>query len=284
MNKLYLLIVTLLISNIAIAQWSKKKGDGYYKLSVWGLKSDQHYTDTGDIDPNITRGQYNINLYGEYGITNKINALIYAPLFSSTYQNDVFSNTTKELITKGESVNGIGDIDLGIRYSLLQNEKIALSTSLTLGLPTGNDAGGSDGSYQTGDGEFNQLLKVSVGVPFSIANFPLYSKAYIGYNNRTQNYSDELRLGAEVGINIAKIVWLTANLDVVSSLQNGSLSAQGSQGSIFANNVEFTSSGFGAAVYVTKKLGVSLNYAGAFSGRIIYASPSYSAGIFLDIK
>ena len=55
-------------------------------------------------------------------------------------------------------------------------------------------------------------------------------------------------------------------------------------GSIFANNVEYTSSGFGVAVYLTKKLKVSFNYASAFNGRIIYASPTYFGGVFLDIK
>ena len=285
MNRLYILAIGMLISNMASAQWSKEKGKGYYKLSTWYLEANKHYTDTGLIDPNVTRGQFNVNFYGEYGISDRLNAIAYVPFFSRTYQNEVLSTTTGDLITPGESLNAFGDIDLGIRYGIFQNKKFVLSTSLILGLPTGNDAGGSDGSYQTGDGEFNQLLKVSAGIPFAIANIQLYAKASIGYNNRTQNFSDEIKSSAEMGINIAKIVWLTANLNIVSSLHNGSLNAQNNQGgSIFANNVEYTSSGFGVAVYITKKLGVSFNYASAFNGRIIYASPSYSGGIFLDIK
>jgi hypothetical protein len=39
-----------------------------------------------------------------------------------------------------------------------------------------------------------------------------------------------------------------------------------------------------AAYYITKKLGVTLNYTTAISGRIIYANPSISGGIFLDLK
>ncbi|WP_148781546.1 hypothetical protein [Aquimarina intermedia] len=70
----------------------------------------------------------------------------------------------------------------------------------------------------------------------------------------------------------------------MQSLQNGSKSAQNSQGSIFANNVEYTSVGGEIAYYITKKLGISLSYASAISDRIIYASPSLSGGIFIDIK
>jgi len=285
MKKTYTFILLSLISIYTVsAQWTKEKGNGYYKLSAWYLEADQHYTDTGKIDPNATRGQFNINLYGEYGISNKINVIAYIPFFSRTFQNNLVSGTTKEVTDPGEAINSVGDIDLGIRYGILQKPQFVLSADLLLGLPTGNDAGGSDGSYQTGDGEFNQLLRASLGVPFNLGNTPSYLKAFLGYNNRTQNFSDELRVGGELGVNLYKKLWLSGKINLVESLQNGSLSAQNSNGSIFANNVEYLTVGAEANFYITQKLGVSLNYTSAVSGKIVYAAPSYSAGIFLDIK
>ncbi|KJD31268.1 hypothetical protein PK35_15655 [Tamlana nanhaiensis] len=270
---------------IGNAQWTKGKGNGYYKLSFWYLESDKHFTDTGKTDPNVTRGQVNASFYGAYGITNKLDAIVYFPFFSSTYENDVISGTTGETISSGETVNSIGDIDIAVRLKLLKTKRLALSTSLVFGLPTGNSQGGSDGSFQTGDGEFNQLLKVNLGTPFKLLNAPFYAKTYVGFNNRTNGFSDEFRTGLEIGGNFFnRKIWLIARSQIVESMQNGSLNAQNSQGSIFANNIEYTNIGGEIAYYITKKLGVSLNYTHPISGRIIYANASISGGIFFDVK
>lgn len=277
--------IFLMTANFATAQWVKEKGKGYYKLSAWYLEADEHYTNTGAKDPNTTRGQFNINLYGEYGISDAFDVVGYIPFFSRTYQNDILSGTTGNIITEGEALNSIGDVELGLRYGIIQKENWALSASLTLGIPTGNNSGGSDGSFQTGDGEFNQYLKTSIGVPFKLGNSNLYASSFLGFNNRTRGFSDEWRAGLEVGLNaITNKLWLISKLNSIQSLNNGTLNAQNSQGSIFANNIEFLSLGVEANYYITNSLGVSLNYTGALSGRIIYAAPSYSAGIFLDIK
>lgn len=279
-----LIIFTLGISNLA-AQWSKGKGNGYYKLSAWYLKSDQHYTDTGAIDPNITRTQFNINVYAEYGISNKLDIIAYIPFFSRTAQNNQISGTNGNTLLKGEAFNSFGDIDLGTRYTFYKKGKWAADVKLLLGIPTGDDNGGSDGSFQTGDGEFNQYLSTSLGYSTSLGNLPFYAKSYIGYNNRTKGFSDEFRGGLETGINIAnKKLWFIGRLNILKSFKNGTLSAATSNGSIFANNIEFTSLGLEAAYYITSKLGISANFDTAISGRIIAANPTFSGGIFLDIK
>ncbi len=279
--------ITILVSSVQLlnAQWVKGKKNGYYKLSAWSLVSDQHYTDTGAIDPNATRGLFNLNVYGEYGITDKLDAIVYVPFFSRTYQNDQVSATTGEIIQEGEAINSIGDIDIVLRYSILQNSKMALATTVKLGLPTGNDAGGSDGSFQTGDGEFNQMLQLNFGFPFSIKKASLYAKTFIGYNNRTQDFSDELHFGAESGISLfKKKVLLLGRFKRVQSLKNGDKSAINAQGSIFANNIEYTNLEGEVAYYITKKLGASFTYSSAIEGRIIYANASISGGVFLVIK
>lgn len=278
------ILICILSYTISSAQWTKGKDKGYFKLSAWFLEADKHYTDTGKTDPNATRGVFNLSLYGEYGLTNNIDAVLYLPFLSRVYQNNIVSGTNGNIIQEGEALNSIGDIDIAIRYGLVKKEKIVVSASLLLGIPTGISEGGSDGSYQTGDGEFNQLIKTSVGLPFSFIKRSSYLKAYVGFNNRTNGFSDEFRTGGELGINVTNKLWLNGKLGIVKSLKNRSLNAQNSQGSIFANNVEYASYSFEGAYYITKKMGISLNYASAFSGRIIYAAPSISGGIFLDIK
>ncbi|SNR16988.1 hypothetical protein [Tenacibaculum jejuense] len=280
-----LFVITFSLGNTAYAQWSKGKGKGYYKLSAWYLQYDQHYTDTGAIDPNATRTQFNTNIYAEYGITDKIDILAYVPFVAVSSQNNQISGTNGGTIQPGESVTSFGDVDLGINYGFYKKGKWAASVKLILGLPTGEDAGGSDGSYQNGDGEFNQYLSTHLGYSTSLGDLPFYAKSYLGFNNRTEGFSDEFRTGLEAGINVFDSkLWLITRLNVVKSFNNGTLSAVNSNGSIFANNIEFSSFGFEAAYHITKKLGISLGFDSAFDGKIIAASPSFSGGIFLDIK
>ena len=237
-SKYIILLIALISIEGIYAQWNRDAGKGYYKLSAWYLNTDQHYTNTGAIDPNATRRYFNLSFYGEYGISKKWNAVAYIPFFARTTQNDIVSGTNGSILNEGEAVNSIGDIDIGINYSIFEANTWALSTTLKLGLPTGNNSGGSDGSFQTGDGEFNQLLQANIGKSFSIQNLPLYTKGYLGFNNRTQNFSDEIKAGLELGSEIFKNrLWLIAKLDTNQSLNNGSLSAANAQGDIFANNV-----------------------------------------------
>lgn len=286
-SKKNILIITLafLLSNGVFSQWTKGKGNGYYKLSGWYLQADQHYTNTGDIDPNLTRSQFNASVYAEYGISDKLDVIAYVPFLSRATENDEVSGTTGQQISEGEAFNSFGDIDLGVRYGIFKNDKYALSASLKLGIPTGDNAGGSDGSFQTGDGEFNQLLQSSLGTSFNIGSIPSYAKVYAGFNNRTEGFSDELRAGLELGASfLDDKLWIIGRSDILESLQNGDLNAQNSQGSIFANNIEYVSLGIEAAYYVTEKIGVSFNYTSAVSGKLVFAAPSISGGIFLDIK
>ena len=279
------LLVFFMCTQFTYSQWTREKGKGYYKLSAWYLNTDQHYTSSGDIDPNATRSYFNLNFYGEYGITKKWNATAYIPFFSRTTQNDIVSGTTGEVLRDGEAVNSIGDIELGITYNIFDNNAWVLSSSLKLGIPTGDDSGGSDGSFQTGDGEFNQLLQLSLGKSFTVSNWQAYSKVYFGYNNRTNDFSDELKAGLEVGVQPwENKLWLAVKLGVNQSLNNGSIDATNAQGNIFANNIEYVNLGGEVAYYFNNRIGISLNYTSAISGRIVAANPSFSAGVFLDIK
>lgn len=282
---LLIALFMLMGSYTASAQWLKNKGKGYYKLSAWYLEADEHYTSNGQTDPNATRGLFNLSFYGEYGISDKFNTMFYLPFFARTFQNDQISGTTGEILAKGEAVNSIGDTELGIKYGILQKGNWKWSVSLKLGVPTGNNKGGSDGSYQTGDGEFNQYLKSAIGRSFSLGSLGFYASLHTGYNNRTKGFSDEWRSGLELGNQTIKDkLWLIVKGHIVKSLKNGNLNAENTQGNIFANNVEYTNLGLEVNYFITKKIGVSLNYTAILAGHITYAAPSYSAGLFLVVK
>jgi len=279
----------LLLSNNHInagGPWVKKKGTSYIKLSEWFIVFDEHYNDTGLIDPNVTTGIYNTFLYAEYGLTNRLTGVVNANLLSRNFMNNIRSNTTSEIIIPGEAINSIGDIDVGLKYGLTNpSAPFVAAASITLGLPTGVTGKGDLGNLQTGDGEFNQILRLDGGKGFNIGKGSAYTSVYAAFNNRTNGFSDEFRAGAELGWQvIPSRLWISGKFNLIRSLKNGDSAETVTSTSIFANNTEFTSLGVEANLYVTPKFGLSASYTGALDGRIIAAAPSYSAGIFFDIN
>jgi hypothetical protein len=261
--------------------WPQEKGHGYFKLGQWWLISDQHYTDVGLIDPNITIGLFNTYAYGEYGFTDKLTGLVYFPFFSRSYFNNTISGTTGETLVPGDAINGLGDTDIGIKYGLVTDKRIAVSATVLFGLPLGISDAGLTTAIQTGDGEFNQLVQIDAGTGFKIGKTSAYANAFVGFNNRTQGFSDEFRFGLEGGVTFANDR-LTAILRIfgVKSLQNGNFDDLSNSSSVFANNSEHISFSPEIAYKLNDKWGVSAGFGGAFYGRIISARPSYSFGVF----
>jgi hypothetical protein len=280
------LVLTITSTALAGGPWPQQKGAFYLKLSEWWVVFDEHFTDTGGTDPNVTTGIYNTFLYGEYGVTDRVTALFNGALFSRNVMNNLRSSTTNEVIAEGEGLNSIGDIDVGVKYGITKpGAALPVSVSLILGLPTGTTAGGKLGNLQTGDGEFNQLVQVDVGQGFKLGNSSAYASAYTGFNNRTNGFSEEFRYGAEVGIGLVESkLWLNTKLNVIESLKNGDTAATTNNTSIFANNTEFKSIAFEANYFLNKNVGLSVSYATVFYGEIIAAAPSYSVGVFVTME
>ena len=105
-------LLSLSLNVFAGGPWVKSQGKFYAKLSEWWIVFDQHYTDQGLLDPNVTTGIYNTFLYTEYGITDRWTGIVNAALFSRNYMNNLRSITTSDIIVAGEAINTIGDIDL----------------------------------------------------------------------------------------------------------------------------------------------------------------------------
>lgn len=267
--------------------WPQAAGKGFFKLSEWWIIFDQHYTDAGLIDPNVTTGIFNTSIYAEYGFTNRLTGILNAPIFSRNYMNNLVSNTTGEVIQAGEAVNNLGDIDLGIKYGLTApGSRFPLAVTLTLGLPTGTASAGSQNNLQTGDGEFNQILQLDGGTSFRLGKKTnSYASAYLGLNNRSNGFSEEFRYGLEWGLGLLESkLWLIGRLNGVESFKNGATAETVTSTSIFANNTEFTGIALEANYYLSKRWGVSASVAGAFRGEIIAAAPSYSVGVFYDMS
>jgi len=279
-----ILSVFVICSTYAGGPWPQPKGKGYFKLSEWWTVFSEHYTDTGAKDPNLTTGVFNTAIYAEYGLTDRLTTVVNVPFLSRNYMNNLRSATTNEIIVNGEAINTIGDIDLGLKFGLTKG-RIPIALTLTLGIPTGETGAGSLNALQTGDGEFNQMLQLDAGGGFNLGKLSAYLSGFVGVNNRTNGYSEELRLGLELGVGIFnQRLWLSGRLNIVESFKNGDTAETVTSTSLFANNSEFTTLGIEGNLYVTKNIGISAGVAGALRGEIIAAAPSYTVGIFYDMN
>lgn len=287
MKKLILSIVIIIgASNLVLAggPWPQLKGKGYFKLSEWWTIFDQHYTDTGLIDPNTTSGVFNTFLYGEYGLSDNLTVVANVPIFSRSTINNLRSRTSNEVLVEGDAINSIGDIDLGVKYGF-NKESFPIAISATFGIPSGIASGGKENNLQTGDGEFNQMIQLDAGKSFKLGQTKLYATAFVGFNNRTQGFSEEFRYGAELGANLVEDkIWLVSKLNASESFKNGFTAETTTSTSIFANNSEFTSLGLELNVNLGKNFGFSAGFASAIRGEIIAAAASYNVGVYYQIK
>jgi protein XagA len=277
-------IITILFSGLftfamAGGGWPQPKGKGYFKLGQSYLLSPQYFDGNGDIlDLTPSYGFFATSIYAEYGFTDRLTGTLYFPFFSRAIKNELRFNQSGRT-ESGASLNSLGDTDIAIKYGLIVNKPIVVSISVVLGLPLGDNSPNNVNLLQTGDGEFNQMLRVDASHSFNSS--PFYASAYAGFNNRTKGFSDEVRFGAEVGATFGKFIPIL-KLNVVSSLFNSDPSvANGS--SIFSNNTEFVSPTVELNYQVTEKFGVSGSAGFAVAAKNILASPNLGLGVYLKL-
>jgi hypothetical protein len=284
MKKLLIAILgTFTFSAIAGGGWTSSKGKGFYQINQIGLIADEHFTNTGLLDPNVTTGYFSTNFYGEYGITNRWEGQLFLPFLTRTYNNEVVSSVTNDILIPGDQIMTLGDAQVGIKYGWLKTNHWALASGFHLGLPLGVPDGGINENLQTGDGEFNQMLRTDISYVISTKEkWNSYSSVYLAVNNRTNDFSDEFRAGLEWGNGFKNgSMWLISKLNLQESFKNGVAAAQSSTAGIFSNNVEFLQYSFEFAHQAFGKWGYSLSYTDFIRGEITLNAPIFGAGIFL---
>jgi hypothetical protein len=234
-----LLIISINFSSLAGGGWTPKKRKGFFKFGQNVIRSNKFYSPSGDIIDITTISLYTTSIYGEYAFSDRVAGIIYVPLFVRSTINKIETRQTGR-VTAGDEVNAIGDFDIGLKYALVYNKPISVSASLTLGLPLGETQGGDGKILQTGDGEFNQLIKIEASKSFYPK--PLYATVVVGLNNRTKGFSEELHFGFEVGYTFKEKLTTTLKVYNVSSFENGEPTSAAGNG-VFSNNTEFFSYG-----------------------------------------
>lgn len=261
--------------------WTRKKKSYFIKTSFNLFSSDKYYNPDGEKLITARFRQQSISVYGEYGISDRLNVIVNFPLLK------INSFETSEPVT------GIGDLKVEFKYSLL-TKNIPLTFGVAPEFPTGSANKYSKSKINsidqinlpTGDGEFN--IWNTLAASHSFYPVAAYLSVSSAYNYRTQyrgfRFRDQLKFNIEAGYKLLDKVWL-----------NGIVSAQTSVGRptgttdfVRGEGTEYTAVSFGAAYEFIKYWSLSLqawSYADfVFDRKNIYSSPTYSIGVFYEIK
>jgi hypothetical protein len=279
MKKIVLAVLISLTFSFAYAGggWTSGKGKGYFKLGQSMIIADHYFTPAGDVIMIPTISQYVTFIYGEYGLTDRLDVVTYMPFFNRVTLNQL-NDINGQIITPGDQLNSFGDTDITLKYGLLSGKPTVLSASLTFGLPIGIAGGGESGTLQTGDGEFNQMLRVDVSRSFN----KFYGSAYLGYNHRTNNFNDEIRYGVEGGLSAAKWYFIL-RLFGIKPIENEDFVETGQINGIFGNNIEYLSFTPEVIYSFSDRFGASAAFGGAFYAKRILAAPNLTFGVFLKL-
>ncbi len=277
------IVSTIIFLSVAIAAvhaqgWSQAKGEGYFKLGFNAISSSSFYSPNGNKTSITTTGIYTSSVYAELGVTRRITGIAYVPFLVRNTLNGIQYRPSGR-VEPPDTQNSFGDADIAFKYGIIRNKPTVLSSTLLFGLPTGNQAGGSTGILQSGDGEFNQMLRIDLSHSFYPR--PFFASVYSAFNNRTKNFSDEIRYGVDLGYSKDKL-GIYLHLNAVNSLKNGGVVSINN--GVFSNNTEYLSPGAELAYQIKNGLGVSLSYYTAVSGRNVLAAPSVSGGLVYVLK
>jgi len=288
----YLILVCLgLVQGSLWAQsgWTQPEGSGYFKLTQSAIRANSFFNPNGDQIDITTTSVYSTVLYGEYGLSPRLTALLNAPLFVRGTINELES-TVDGFIIPGDEFNGIGDIQLGLKYGLITEGPIVLAISGQAKLPSGDPVGGDTELLQTGDGAWGALAMVHASHSFYPA--PFYANLSVGYQWRgtadleystgplSVDYDDAFTWGGELGW-IPNPNWAVAlKWSQVQPFEEGSGEGVTGNSSIFGNRVTYFAI-IPEINYITDaKFGISASIGGVFSAKNILAAPSYNLGVF----
>lgn len=278
---IYLIISAFLflfaMSVDAQSGWTKKKHEVYTQLSVSIFSSKDYYDLEHQLnDQGSTFNNVGVILYGEYGITDRLTGVLDVPVVAF----NSFSTT--------ETVTGTGNVRLGLKYRLLNN--FPLSVQVEADIPTNNGISNARVKEEfsvvpnqainlpTSDGEFNVLTTLAASQSF--AEGKAFASLFGTVNFRTQEFSNQLTVGAELGYLFFDKLYLIGKARIQERLSSESSAAASF---LYGEGTTFTSLGVTGMYKLTKHL----QLVGSFSNfsdvlvkrRNIYGGNTFSLGI-----
>ena len=255
--------------------WVKKKRSFYGKVTVSSFRSNKYYSLLGTLnDQGAQFRQTSVNLYAEYGLTDRLTVILNTPLL----RVNRFANTG--------STAGFGDAMVELKYGLL-TKKIPVAISIAPTFPTGKsralvankDVPGNFINLPIGDGELNVWTRAYAS---SSLGKNTYVSADAGYNFRTQGFTNQYTFAGEIGHHFGERLWVNGVLRQFATAGT----PNPSKGSfVYGEGLEYVGYSFGAAYSVSKQISLTVDYANLLGHRQnVYSGPTVGFGLSVQLN
>lgn len=190
--------------------WTQQQGHLYNRLSINYYSADRDFDGDGERTNMPNGGEftdYNLSNYVEYGLFDSLTGFASLAYKRIRSDNDLRRDTTW----------GVGDIDVGLRQRLLEND---LGVFAVQGLVKTPEAYDEDEDLPLGNGQYDLEAKLLYGRSL-YPLLPGYAGIEIGYRWRLEDPSDEVRYLVEFGGDFTKSLYARVKLDGIYSVDNG---------------------------------------------------------------
>jgi hypothetical protein len=265
------LVFVLFLSQTTFAQspWTREKGKAYVQLGFSGIFYNQAQIDGKKVDLGYDVSDITLQVYSEYGITNKFEVQAILPY--KTVGRDFSSANT-------QNFSGLGNVSLGLKYKVI-DKNWKLSTGLLFTAKTSKYDQETD--LGTGFDAATALPYVSVGTSFG----KWYYFGNVGYGYMTNDFSDFFRLNAEVGYSVIPKGHIILALDTrnIVSKENAFVTGKNQWES---NLDRQTYNALGLKLnyeFTQDKFGVNLSAFGAFGNNNAPLAPSLNLAVYAKL-
>ena len=273
------LLFSLFITSTLFAQspWTKEKGDLFVNISYSTISDYDEIFGDPDYFTNgkITDNTYQI--YSEYGLSDKTTFIASIPLKSISVDNFVYidpaincAGDCSELLNFNET--SFGNISLGIKHQFYNKGWVISGQFVTQFNTSTLDA---KSGIRTGYNAYTFTPQLLVGKSFGKTFF----QSHIGLDLRTNDYSNNFKIGGEFGGKVLKNICLIGFVDVVESFDDGNRINYNPLNGLYQNDQEYAAYGLKAILQLCD-LGVTASFANAFSGNNVPKQSAFSIGIF----
>ncbi len=264
------LFVLLIQTSQAQSPWTKDKGKAYVQVGFSGIFYNQAQQDGKKVELNADFSDVTLQVYSEYGITNKLEAQLVLP-----YKSVGFESTTPNI---SKSFSGIGNITLGFKYKLY-DKAWKISSGIHYSPKTATFD--SESGLSTG---FNASTIVSYLTAGS-SKGKWYYFGNIGYGYMDNAYSDYFKFTAEVGYKIIPKGHIMLFLDTrnIVSKENA-FENDNKQWSSYLDRQTYNTIGLKANYEFTKdKFGANASVLGAMGIDNAPLAPSINFGVYAKL-
>lgn len=251
--------------------WTRKKKKGYVKVGLTSVNTNRYHPLTGGTVETARFRQQVYSVYGEYGLSDRLEATLNFPFF----RHAAFPG-----LTPGQ---GVGDPEVGLRYGVLTGKwplAVQVAVEAPLGSPNVFGRGRADPNIYvrlpTGDGEWNVWTRATLS--HSLGKLPAFFTLSAGYNKRTGGFTDQYSYGAQFGYHFFDNLWLTVTERTLDNVRPPDFNKFGAIG--LGEGVAYSSAGLGASYAVTKHLSATADWMAGFGKlRNVYSGNQYTAGL-----